>query len=69
MEPMSIAEIEAAIKSLPKEKLAEFNQWYQDYLEDQWDEQIRGDIRTGKLDALLAEVRVAEETQTLRKFP
>lgn len=66
---MSIAEIEAAIKSLPREKLAEFNRWYQDYLEDQWDEQIRGDIRAGKLDSLRSEVRVAEETQTLRKFP
>jgi len=42
---MSVAEIEAAIKILPKEELVQFNQWYQEYLEEHWDEQIRQDIR------------------------
>ncbi len=66
---MSIAEIEAAIKSLPKQELVEFDQWYQDFLEDQWDEQIRRDVRAGKLDFLRAEVRQAEGAGTLRRFP
>jgi len=66
---MSVTEIEAAIKSLPKEALVEFDRWYQEYLEDQWDERIRGDIRAGKLDFLRAEVLGAEESGTLRRFP
>ena len=40
-----MAEIEAAIKTLPNEELAWFNQWYQEYLEEEWDEQIRRDIQ------------------------
>jgi hypothetical protein len=66
---MSVAEIEAAIKSLPKEELARFNDWYQEYLEEQWDEQIRQDVRDGKLGFLAAEARQEREAGTLRRFP
>lgn len=66
---MSLLEIETAIKKLPKQDLEQFDQWYQDYLEDQWDEQIRSDIRSGKLDALRSEVHRAEAAGTLRTFP
>jgi hypothetical protein len=55
---MSVAEIEAAIKTLRKEELVQFNQWYQEFLEGQWDEQIRQDVRAGKLDFLLEEARL-----------
>jgi hypothetical protein len=57
---MSLSEIETAIKNLPRQELKQFDQWYQDYLEEQWDEQIRRDIRSGKLDALRSEVRRSE---------
>jgi len=53
---MSVVEIEAAIKSLPKEELAQFNQWYQEFLEAQWDKQIEEDSAAGKLDHLVQEV-------------
>ena len=66
---MSVAEIEAAIKTLPKEELVQFNQWYQEFLEDAWDEQIRQDVRAGKLDFLLEEVQREREAGTLRPFP
>lgn len=66
---MSLLEIETAIKKLPKQDLEQFDQWYQDYLEDQRDEQIRSDIRSGKLDALRSEVYRAEAAGTLRTFP
>lgn len=66
---MSLPEIEAAIKKLPKQDLEIFDQWYQRYLDEQWDEQIRQDIRSGKLDVLRAEVRGAEVDGTLRTFP
>ena len=66
---MSVAEIEAAIKTLPKEELAQFNQWYQEYLEEQWDEQIRQDVRAGKLDFLTEEAQRERDAGMLRPFP
>ena len=66
---MSIQDIEAAIKTLPKEELARFDQWYQAFQEEQWDEQIRRDLRAGKLDFLLEEARSEREAGTLRRFP
>ena len=66
---MSVAEIEAAIKTLRKEDLAQFNEWYQEFLEDQWDEQIRQDVQAGKLDFLLEEVQREREAGTLKPYP
>jgi hypothetical protein len=66
---MSVAEIEAAIRTLPKEDLARFNQWYHEFLEEQWDEQIRQDVKAGKLDFLSEEARKEREAGTLRRFP
>jgi hypothetical protein len=66
---MSVAEIEAAIRTLPKEELARFNQWYQEFLEEQWDEQIRQDVQAGKLDFLLEEARKERNAGTLKRFP
>jgi hypothetical protein len=54
---MSVTEIEAAIRTLPKEDLARFNEWYQEFVEEQWDEQIRQDVQAGKLDFLLDEAK------------
>lgn len=66
---MSVTEIEAAIKNLPKEDLVRFNQWYTEFLEEAWDEQIRQDVKTGKLDVLLGEVRREREAGALKRFP
>jgi hypothetical protein len=66
---MSIEDIEAAIKTLPKEKLAQFDKWYQAYVEEQWDEQIRRDAHSGKLDFLLEEAKREREAGTLRPYP
>ena len=66
---MSVTEIEAAIRTLPKEELAQFNQWYQEFIEEQWDEQIRRDAQAGKLNFLLEEARKEREAGTLKRFP
>jgi hypothetical protein len=66
---VSVAEIEAAIKTLPKEELSRFDRWYQGFLEEQWDEQIRQDVRTGKLNFLLDEVQRERAAGSLRPFP
>ncbi len=66
---MSVAEIEAAIRTLPKEELVRFNEWYQEFFEEQWDEQMRRDAQAGKLDFLLEEARKEREAGTLKRFP
>ena len=66
---MNIEDIEAAIKTLPKEELAQFDQWYHAFHEEHWDEQIRRDVRAGKLDFLLEEAQSEREAGTLRRFP
>jgi hypothetical protein len=66
---MSVAELEAAIRILPKEELARFNQWYQNFLEEHWDEQIRQDVGAGKLDFLLKEAKNERDAGTLKRFP
>jgi hypothetical protein len=53
---MSVPEIEAAIRQLPLKELVELSKWLRDYQEQMWDRQIEGDLVTGRLDALLAEV-------------
>jgi hypothetical protein len=66
---MSVAELEAAIRTLPKEDLARFDQWYQQFIEEEWDEQIRQDVKAGKLDFLLDEAQKERAAGTLKRFP
>jgi hypothetical protein len=66
---MSVTEIEAAIRTLPREELARFNAWYQEFVAEQWDEQIRKDMQAGKLDFLLEEARKERKAGTLKRFP
>jgi len=48
---MNIAELESAVAQLPREKLAEFSKWFEEFMADQWDRQIEADILAGRLDA------------------
>lgn len=61
----SLAEIEAAIVQLPKDNARQLAQWLQNYIEDQWDQQIEADVADGKLDALIARAETAIATQTV----
>lgn len=58
----NLSEIEAAIKQLPPNDLRSFTTWFQDYLEQRWDSQIKDDLKSGKLNALIAnaEADIAE---------
>lgn len=53
---MSVQEIEMAITQLPTEKVSDLLQWLEEYHAQLWDQQIERDLKSGKLDALLAEV-------------
>lgn len=50
----SLTEIETAIKSLPEEEARKLSVWLQEYVADQWDNQIAADFASGKLDRLIA---------------
>jgi hypothetical protein len=54
-----VKEIEQAVAQLPKEQLAEFRVWYEQFDAAAWDRQIEEDIAAGKLDAL-AEVAITD---------
>ena len=53
---MSVKEIEMAIMQLPSPDFTELREWFEDYASQMWDKQIEKDLKTGRLDALLAEV-------------
>jgi hypothetical protein len=48
---MNIEELELAVSRLPAEKLAQFSKWFEEFMADQWDQQIEADILAGRLDA------------------
>lgn len=50
----TLTEIEAAIKKLPENDARQLAASLQAYLNDMWDEQIKADFMSGKLDKLIA---------------
>jgi hypothetical protein len=55
----SLLEIETAIKNLSENDVRELSVWLQDYLAEQWDQQIAHDCAAGKLDQLIAQTEAA----------
>ncbi len=53
----TVAEIEDAIQKLPHKDAWKIAKWLQEYLDEQWDKQIEKDVRSGKLDKLIAKAR------------
>ncbi len=53
---MSVKEIELAIMRLPPRDFSELRTWFENYAAQMWDKQIEKDLKTGRFDALLAEV-------------
>ena len=52
----TVAEIKAAIPSLTLEERADVARCLGNWQDDEWDEQMKRDIATGKLDKLLSKV-------------
>lgn len=50
---MSVQELESAVAKLSRDDLAKFNEWFADFLAEQWDKQLEEDVASGKLDRLL----------------
>ena len=53
----SLLEIEASIKQLPISDARKLAGWLNEYLDDDWDRQMKADIAAGKLDQLIAKVK------------
>ena len=53
---VGVKQIERAITQLPAKDLAELMSWLEDYHAQVWDKRIEENLKTGRLDALLAEV-------------
>ena len=49
----SRVEIETAIKQLPQSQTHQLLNWLQSYLDDAWDEKIKADVSSGRLDKLI----------------
>ncbi|MUG93420.1 hypothetical protein F7734_13665 [Scytonema sp. UIC 10036] len=50
----SLVEIETAIKQLPENEIRQLATWIQTYLDEAWDRQIEVDLKSGKLNNLIA---------------
>ena len=53
----TLAEIQAAIQSLPASEGWKLLRWLGDYLNDEWDKEMERDAREGRLDHLVEEAR------------
>ena len=49
---MSATEIENAVQKLPPDELERFVEWFEQFIDNQWDAKLASDIATGKLDAV-----------------
>lgn len=52
----TIVEIEAAIKELPNDEVRKLADWLNNYLDDDWDSQMKNDFAAGKLDKFISKV-------------
>ena len=66
---MSLAEIKAAIQQLSFQQRAELAAWLHGWNDDEWDEQMKRDIASGKLDDVLREVEEDINAGRTREMP
>jgi hypothetical protein len=52
-----VQELEARIRVLPREGLAELRAWFYQFENEVWDQQIQADFKAGKFDNLINEAR------------
>ncbi len=52
-----VEQLEHKVSNLPPKELAQFRAWFLEFDTRVWDEKIDADLKTGKLDSLIAEAR------------
>jgi hypothetical protein len=53
---MNMEEIEAAVKNLSREDLGVFREWFWEFDQERWDQEIEEDVKAGRFDSILREV-------------
>ena len=66
---MNLAEIKTAIEQLSFEQRAELAAWFHGWKDDEWDDQMKRDIASGKLDDVLREIEEDIQTGRVREMP
>lgn len=56
-----IEQLERTVSNLSPQDLAQFRAWFFEFEERVWDQQIEADLKAGKLNTLIAEVRAEFE--------
>ena len=64
----SLTDIECAITQFPEANIRELAQWLQNYLDDRWDNQIKSDFASGRLDSLIAKAEAAIDNNNVRSL-
>ena len=64
----TLTEIESAVQQLPEQDLRQFAEWFQQYLEAEWDRQIEADAEAGKLDDLIANAEADIEAGRVKEL-
>jgi hypothetical protein len=66
---VSLSEIKSAIKQLSFEERADLAAWLHGWKDDEWDDQMKRDIASGKLDDVLREIEEDIKTGRVREMP
>jgi hypothetical protein len=66
---VSLSDIKSAIKQLSFEERAELAAWLHGWKDDEWDDQMKRDIASGKLDDVLREIEEDIKTGRVREMP
>ena len=64
----TVEKIQSAITSLSLEEYTLLRQWFFERDWEQWDEQIKQDVKLGKLDFLLKEALAEKEQEKLKEL-
>lgn len=54
---MSVKDIEQAITQLPPAEITELAQWFEEFQNQMWDEQIERDSKAGRFDKLIEQAK------------
>jgi hypothetical protein len=57
----TVADIENAVLKLSRSSLKEFAEWFDEYRERSWDEQIENDSANGRFDQLIEQAKAEHD--------
>jgi hypothetical protein len=64
-----VEQIESEIVKLSPSEVQQVSRWLQEFLAEQWDQQIASDSEAGRLDFLFDEASAERQSDSLRDWP